>query len=105
MRSRVVPAAAILTLAFFSAAVSADTWTVPGTVNASGLNGTVSFDLAVTNPARLLSCDRARPRDGTAPPVLLNPTDGHPEPPGAGLGASGAGATVVTAAPPLLIRA
>ncbi|MGE5717220.1 MAG: hypothetical protein ACM369_11270, partial [Acidobacteriota bacterium] len=88
-----------------------NTWTIPGTVNASGLNGTKFVsDLAITNPgtAPVLASLALVPANGTAPAnVLLNPGQTIVD---RNLlqqvfNASGAAATVVTSSTPLLIRA
>ena len=110
MTKRLAIAAAV-TFLTSSAPAGAQTWTIPGTVNASGLNGTrFVSDLAITNP-------------GTAPAIAiltLVPANGTGQSlqllaPGQTLvvrnvlqqlwGASGAAATVVTSTSPLLIRA
>ncbi len=90
---------------------AATTWTVPGTVDVSGLNGTrFVSDLAVTNPgaAPVLASVALVPASGTTPATITLA-------PGQTVvtrgvlqqlwSVSGAGATVITAASPLLIRA
>ena len=108
VRLALVSAVALLTS---SAPVLALTWTVPGTVNASGLNGTrFVSDLAITNPgsAPVPVTLALVPARATSPTFLsLNP--------GQTIvtrnvlqqlwGATGAAATIVTADAPLLIRA
>lgn len=87
------------------------TWTIPGTVNASGLNGTrFVSDLALTNPGTdmALAILTLVPASGTAQSLQFLA-------PGQTLvlqnalqqlwGATGAAATVVNASAPLLIRA
>ncbi len=111
MRHSRATVAAVLALVFFSRNVTATTWTVPGTVNAGGLNGTKFVsDLAITNPGTspVLATLALVPANGTSPAtVLLSPGQTVVD---RNLlqqlwGASGAGATVVTASSPLLIRA
>ena len=110
MKRRLAIAAAMALLAS-SAPVVARTWTIPGTVNASGLNGTrFVSDLAITNPgtAPVVATLALVPAGGAAPvPVLLNPgqTIVDRNVLQARWGASGAAATVVSAGAPLLIRA
>jgi hypothetical protein len=111
MRNRLALIAATVTLLTLSGPAVAQTWTIPGTVNASGLNGTrFVSDLAITNPGTVpvTATVALLPANGTAPaPLSLGP--------GQTIvsrnllqqlwGASGAGASVVTASSPLLIRA
>lgn len=110
MRIRLVSAVAALCFAG-SGFVEASTWTVPGTVDAAGLNGTrFVSDLAVTNPGSspVLATVALVPANGTTPAqITLGPGQTVVT---RGLlqqlwGVSGAGATVITAPLPLLIRA
>ncbi len=103
--------AAGLALALGSGRLTASTWTVPGTVNTSGLNGTrFVSDLAITNPGTdpAFAILTLVPAGGTAQSLQYLA-------PGQTLvfrnalqqlwGASGAAATVVDSPSPLLIRA
>ena len=74
--------ATILTVGFFCSLssgrhVAASTWTIPGTVNAGGLNNTrFVSDLAVTNPgsAAVVATISFVPANGTTPvQITLNP--------------------------------
>ncbi len=109
--SPVVLAAVALYGTSFSDESRASTWTVPGTVNAGGLNNTrFVSDLAVTNPGSvpLLATISFIPASGTTPRqvtltagqtvVYRNVLDSL-------WGAQGAGATQVASDSPLLIRA
>ncbi|MDL2719219.1 MAG: hypothetical protein PT977_15865, partial [Acidobacteriota bacterium] len=101
-----------LTLGSAAAAQTpASVWTIPGTVNAGGLNGTrFVSDLAVTNPGSVptLATISFVPANGTTPKVVTlnggqtvvyrNVLDSL-------WGAQGAGATQVSSDAPLLIRA
>jgi hypothetical protein len=108
MRYRLAFAAALLA---YGRPAPALTWTVPGTVNASGLNGTQFVsDLAITNPgdAPAIAILALVPANGTAQSTQFLQ-------PGQTLvvrnalqqlwGATGAAATVVSSTAPLLIRA
>jgi hypothetical protein len=111
VRNRHMVLTAVLAAVVSGGAAQAAMWTIPGTVNASGLNGTrFVSDLAVTNPGSLpVSASLALvPANGALPAqMLLNP--------GQTIvsrnvlqqlwGASGAAATAITASAPLLIRA
>ncbi len=111
MRSIAVLSAALLFVLLAGIPVEASTWTVPGTVNAGGLNNTrFVSDLAVTNPGSVAAQATISfvPANGTTPRQVTL---------GAGetvayrnvldrlWGAQGAGATQVTSDVPLLIRA
>ncbi len=116
MRNRLALAAAVTLLTpaahvLAQSPASAYTWTVPGTVNVSGLNGTKFVsDLAITNPgaAPAVAILSLVPANGTGQSLQLLA-------PGQTLvvrnvlqqlwGASGAAATIVTSTGPLLIRA
>ncbi|HTS02700.1 MAG TPA: hypothetical protein VMN04_09265, partial [Thermoanaerobaculia bacterium] len=111
MKNRLATVAATAILVIFARRVTAATWTIPGTVDAGGLNGTrFVSDLAITNPgaAPVLATLALVPANGTSPaPMSLGPGQTVVT---RGLlrqlwGTSGAGATVVTASSPLLIRA
>ncbi len=108
MRHRLAFAAAVF---MSGSSARALTWTVPGTVDVSGLNGTrFVSDLAITNPGSspVLATVALVPANGTMPaPITLGPGQTVVT---RGLlqqlwGTSGAGATVITASSPLLIRA
>ncbi len=110
MRNRIKLAAAV-TLLTLAAPGFAATWTIPGTVNAGGLNNTrFVSDLALTNPGSvptqvLLSFI---PVNGTSPAfVMLDPAETvvYRNVLDTLWGAQGAGATRVTSDLPLLIRA
>ena len=110
MSKPVATVVAVLAIVLFARNVTAATWTVPGTVNAGGLNGTKFVsDLAITNPGRLPSWRRSpscRERHGSVHPAPGARPDARRAQRSQELwGASGAGATVVSAASPLLIRA
>ncbi len=108
--SAVFVAAALYGMAS-SGPISASTWTVPGTVNAGGLNNTrFVSDLAVTNPGSvaLLATISFIPANGTTPrQVTLTPgqTVVYRNVLDSLWGAQGAGATQVASGEPLLIRA
>jgi hypothetical protein len=100
-----------VTLLATSAPVFAATWTIPGTVNAGGLNNTrFVSDLAVTNPgsAPVSAILTLVPANGTSAAfVALNPgeTVVYRNVLDSLWGAQGAGATRVSSDSPLLIRA
>ncbi|MEO8055021.1 MAG: hypothetical protein ABI768_07700 [Acidobacteriota bacterium] len=104
-------AAAAVTLLTLSAPALAGTWTVPGTVNAGGLNNTrFVSDLAITNPgsAAVTATISFLPANATTPQVVpLNPgqTIVYRNVLDRLWGAQGAGATQVWSDAPLLIRA
>src|SRR5664279_699323 len=111
MRNATVLTAVFVTLLATGLPVEASTWTVPGTVNAGGLNGTrFVSDLAVTNPGSVpvVATISFVPANGTTPRqvtlgagqtvVYRNVLDSL-------WGTQGAGATQVASDSPLLIRA
>ena len=107
-----VSALAALALASSAAAQTPSlVWTIPGTVNAGGLNNTrFVSDLAVTNPgsAPVQATITFVPAGGTTPrQITLNPgqTIAYRNVLDSLWGAQGAGATQVASGAPLLIRA
>ncbi len=111
MRNAAVLTAAFLCVLSTGLPVDASTWTVPGTVNAGGLNNTrFVSDLAVTNPGSVpvLATISFIPANGTTPKqVTLNAgeTVVYRNVLDILWGTQGAGATQVASASPLLIRA
>src|SRR5450759_2822901 len=111
MRNATVLTAVFLSVLSTGMPVEASTWTIPGTVNAGGLNNTrFVSDLAVTNPGSVPAQATISfiPANGTTPKqVTLNAgqTVVYRNVLDSLWGAQGAGATQVASASPLLIRA
>jgi hypothetical protein len=111
MRNAAVLTTALLCVLLTGMPVEASTWTIPGTVNAGGLNDTrFVSDLAVTNPgsAPAQATISFIPANGTTPKqVTLNAgeTVVYRNVLDRLWGAQGNGATQVTSDLPLLIRA
>jgi hypothetical protein len=111
MRNATVLTAVFLSVLSTGLPVEASMWTVPGTVNAGGLNNTrFVSDLAVTNPGSVptLVLISFIPANGTSVAfVTLNPgeTVVYRNVLDSLWGAQGAGATRVSSDSPLLIRA
>jgi len=111
MRNATVLTAVFLSVLSTGLPVEASTWTVPGTVNAGGLNNTrFVSDLAVTNPGSVPTQATISfvPANGTTPKqVTLNAgqTVVYRNVLDSLWGAQGAGATQVASDLPLLIRA
>jgi hypothetical protein len=111
MRNAAVLTAAFLCVLSTGMPVEAYMWTIPGTVNAGGLNNTrFVSDLAVTNPGTVPAPATISfiPANGTTPKqVTLNAgeTVVYRNVLDRLWGAQGAGATQVASASPLLIRA
>ncbi|HEX7616110.1 MAG TPA: hypothetical protein VF554_12635 [Thermoanaerobaculia bacterium] len=110
MRNRLTLVAAV-TLLTLSAPGFGGNWTIPGTVNAGGLNNTrFVSDLALTNPGSVPAQVLISfiPANGTSPAfVMLNPAETivYRNVLDSLWGAQGAGATRVNSDSPLLIRA
>ena len=111
MRNATVLTAVFLSVLSMGLPVEASTWTIPGTVNAGGLNNTrFVSDLAVTNPGSVPTQVTISfvPANGTTPKqVTLNAgqTVVYRNVLDSLWGAQGAGATQVASDLPLLIRA
>src|SRR5664280_1348567 len=111
MRNATVLTAVFLSVLSTGLPVEASTWTVPGTVNAGGLNNTrFVSDLAVTNPGSVPTQATISfvPANGTTPKqVTLNAgqTVVYRNVLDSLWGAQGAGATQIASDLPLLIRA
>ena len=104
-----VPCAAALALA--NAALADSSWTIPGAVNAAGLNGThFVSDLTLTNPGSSVAnvtLSFFPAGASSAKNVTLNPgqTVVYSDVAGGLFGVSGAGAVSVSSDQPLLVRA
>ena len=100
-----------VTALLFARSAYGETWTIPGTVNAGGLNNTrFVSDVALTNPGALpASVTLSFLGPGGLPPRTINLPAGattvYRNILDALWGAQGAGATQVTSTTPLLIRA
>jgi len=111
MRNATVLTAVFLCVLSTGLPVEASTWTVPGTVNAGGLNNTrFVSDLAVTNPGSVpvQATISFIPANGTTPKQVTlsaGQTVAYRNVLDSLWGAQGAGATQVSCGSPLLIRA
>src|SRR5664280_286224 len=111
MRNATVLTAVFLSVLSTGLPVEASTWTIPGTVNAGGLNNTRFIsDLALTNPGTVPAQATISfiPANGTTPkqvPLNAGETVVYRNVLDSLWGAQGAGATQVASDAPLLIRA